>query len=109
MKKRHVRLLALLICAVMLCSLVPAKANAVALQGKKMPQMQTITYNENWQMHIITEFADLQHMAASATQIGFNRIPEIIQQIQRYKSLHRSGKAATVNAASTLALQELLC
>ena len=66
MKKRHVRLLALLICAVMLCSLVPAKANAVALQGKKMPQMQTITYNEKWQMHIITEFADLQHMAAVA-------------------------------------------
>ena len=66
MKKRHVRLLALLICAVMLCSLVPAKANAVALQGKKMPQMQTITYNEKWQMHIITEFADLQHIAAVA-------------------------------------------
>ena len=66
MKKNYIRLLAVLICAVMVLGMVPGKAHAVALQGNKMPQMQTITYHDEWQMHEITEFADLQHMVSVA-------------------------------------------
>mgnify|MGYP007057697727 CR=1 FL=1 len=36
MKKNYVRLFAVLMCAVMLFSLVPAKANAVALDGENL-------------------------------------------------------------------------
>ena len=46
MKKNYVRLFAVLMCAVMLFSLVPAKANAVALDGRQMMQMKDISYDD---------------------------------------------------------------
>ena len=66
MKKNYVRLFAVLMCAVMLFSLVPAKANAVALDGRQMMQMKDISYDENWGGHFITETADLVHIAGIA-------------------------------------------
>ena len=72
MKKNYVRLLAMLVCVVMVFAMVPAKANAVQLQGKKMPQMETITYDEDWQAHFITECADLIQVANAAINDPYN-------------------------------------
>ena len=69
MKKNFVRMLAMLICFVMVMAMVPANANAVALQGKKMPQLKAITpgdYGDGWISYYITETADLIELAAIA-------------------------------------------
>ena len=66
MKKSYVRLLALVICAVMVLGLVSAKATAVELDGKKMPQMDAISYVPEWDTYYITEFADLLQIVNEA-------------------------------------------
>ena len=56
MKKSIVRMFALMICAVMVLGMIPAKANAA------------IEYNEDWGIgiHFFTEFADLVEIARAA-------------------------------------------
>ena len=70
MKKSYVRLLALVICAVMVLGFVPGKANAVALDGVQMPQMQKITMEDKMEMGYdipwFTEFPELIELAAKA-------------------------------------------
>ena len=66
MKKRFIRLFALLLCAVMVLGMVPGRVGAVVLEGKKMPQTQVITYNPNMGGYYITEFVDLLQLASTA-------------------------------------------
>ena len=65
MKKNFVRIFSLLLCALMLLGMAP-NANAVSLPGKRMAQMETITYDEDWQAHLVTEIADVQQVAWAA-------------------------------------------
>ena len=65
MKKNYVRLFAVLMCAVMLFSLVPAKANAVALDGMQMKQMKSISVDQygEYTFTNANELAELRIMA----------------------------------------------
>ena len=63
MKRKVSFMLALMMCVAMVFGVVPADANAVALQGVQMPQQKQITFGDEWgwgyDAHYFTEFADL--------------------------------------------------
>lgn len=64
MKKKCVRLFAIALCVIMMFGLVPNQANALALQGKKMLQLQSI--KQSGETFFFETYSDLENLALLA-------------------------------------------
>ena len=91
MKKRTVRLLALAMCMVMVLGLVPAKAQAVELDAKNMPQLDSY-YQDSWGEYHFDTFADLKTLINLATNDPNNF----------YLAYYEGYNALTISSSITL-------
>ena len=91
MKKRTVRLLALAMCMVMVLGLVPAKAQAVELDAKNMPQLDSY-YQDSWGEYHFDTFADLKTLINQATNDPYNF----------YLAYYEGYNALTISSSITL-------